>query len=112
MSRNPNFSLTYTHKGKTPGEVVKLITGINLNSNDVLRNYFQQYLNPDLTQTGLDSTQLQEHNRPQPHDQHPRSITTSRGGKNSLSTRALISVGITAIISSIPEYMKKRSRSF
>ncbi|MBK7434552.1 MAG: TonB-dependent receptor [Chitinophagaceae bacterium] len=58
-SHNPNFSLTYTHKGKTPGEVVKLITGINLNSNDVLRNYFQQYLNPDLTQTGLDSTQLQ-----------------------------------------------------
>jgi len=58
-STNPNFSLTYTHKGKVPGTVLKLITGANINSSDVERDYFQQYLNPDLTLTGQDSTQQQ-----------------------------------------------------
>jgi len=58
-SSNPNFSLTYTFKGKKPGTVLKLITSANLNSNDAERDYFQQYLNPDLTLTGQDSTQQQ-----------------------------------------------------
>ncbi len=58
-SQNPNFNLTYLHKGKKPGEVFKIISGLNFNVNDNERDYFQQYLNPDATPTGTDSTQQQ-----------------------------------------------------
>lgn len=58
-SRNPNISLTYTHKGKDPKTILKLISSVNFNASDVDRDYFQQYLNPDLTLTGQDSTQQQ-----------------------------------------------------
>jgi outer membrane receptor protein involved in Fe transport len=58
-SWNPNFNLTYTFKGKDPKEVLKLITGFNYNAGDNERDFFQQYLNPDHTYTGVDSTQRQ-----------------------------------------------------
>ena len=58
-SWNPNFSLTYTHKGKDPKEVLKLISGLNFNANNTQRDYYQVYLNPDRSFTGTDSTQQQ-----------------------------------------------------
>ncbi|MEP6674053.1 MAG: outer membrane beta-barrel protein [Ferruginibacter sp.] len=58
-STNPNFALTYTYKGKNPKEILKLINSLNLNSNENQRDYYQQYLNPDQTPTGTDSTQQQ-----------------------------------------------------
>ncbi len=54
---NPNISLTYTRKTKRPGEVFKLITNANLSNSEHFRDFYQQYLYPDLTFTGLDSSQ-------------------------------------------------------
>jgi outer membrane receptor protein involved in Fe transport len=59
-SAAPNFSATYTNKGKLPGTVFKIITGVNLSFNDNERDYYQQYLNPDYTFTGTDSSQQQD----------------------------------------------------
>ncbi len=62
QSNNPNFSFSYTLKAKDPREVVRIISGINFNSSDVSKDFFQQFLNPDNTQTGIDSTQIQNTN--------------------------------------------------
>lgn len=58
-SWNPNFTATYTYKGKNPKEVLKLIAGLNYNANTNERDFYQQYLNPDHSPTGADSTQQQ-----------------------------------------------------
>ncbi len=59
QSRNPNLNFTYTLKGKNPREVFKIISGANFNVSEVDKDFFQQFLNPDNTQTGIDSTQQQ-----------------------------------------------------
>jgi hypothetical protein len=59
QSNNPNFNLTYALKGKNPREVFKVIAGANFNSAEVDKGFFQQFLNPDNTLTGIDSTQQQ-----------------------------------------------------
>lgn len=56
---NPSINLTYTHKGKKPGETLRIITGANYSYNENNRTFFQQFLNPDRTSTGIDSTQQQ-----------------------------------------------------
>ena len=56
---NPNGNLTFRHRGLLPEEVLE-VTGsysYSNNRNDV--EFFQQYLNPDHSATGLDSTQHQ-----------------------------------------------------
>ncbi|MFT3822718.1 MAG: outer membrane beta-barrel protein [Chitinophagaceae bacterium] len=58
-SLNPSMNLTYTHKGKKPGETLRFIAGANYSSNPNERVFFQQYLNPDYSQSGRDSTQSQ-----------------------------------------------------
>ncbi|MEO6251908.1 MAG: outer membrane beta-barrel protein [Ferruginibacter sp.] len=58
-SWNPNFNFTYTFKGKDPKEVLKFISGFNFNAGNNGRNFFQEYLNPDNSLTGIDSTQQQ-----------------------------------------------------
>lgn len=58
-SNSPNFNLTYTLKGKNPKEMLKIITGLNFNANNNEKDFFQQYLNPDHTPNGTDSTQEQ-----------------------------------------------------
>ncbi|MEO6539384.1 MAG: outer membrane beta-barrel family protein, partial [Ferruginibacter sp.] len=58
-SWNPNFNLTYTFKGKDPKEVLKFISGLNFNAGNNERDFFQEYLNPDHSLTGIDSTQQQ-----------------------------------------------------
>lgn len=56
---NPSGTITYTHRGKKPGETLRLIgsSNISFNSND--RYFFQQYFWPDFTPNGQDSTQQQ-----------------------------------------------------
>ncbi|MGC4102514.1 TonB-dependent receptor [Ferruginibacter sp.] len=61
-SASPNFNVTYTAKGKLPTTVFKVITGLNFGNNDNERGYYQQYLNPDYTFNGTDSTQQQNTN--------------------------------------------------
>lgn len=55
---NPNTSITYTHKTKTPGEVFRIIVNTNFSKSDAVRDFYEQYLNPDFTATGKDSTQV------------------------------------------------------
>ncbi len=59
QSNNPSINFTYTLKGKSPREVLRIITGANFNVSEVNRDFFQQFLNPDYTPTGTDSTQQQ-----------------------------------------------------
>jgi outer membrane receptor protein involved in Fe transport len=56
---NPNLNFTYTLKGKTAGESLKIITGANFSSNNSDRNFYQQFFNPDYSPNGLDTTQQQ-----------------------------------------------------
>ena len=59
QSWSPNINLTYTFKGKNPKEVLKIISGFNFNANNNEKDFYQQYLNPDHTPNGTDSTQEQ-----------------------------------------------------
>ncbi|MFN2457560.1 MAG: outer membrane beta-barrel protein [Chitinophagaceae bacterium] len=56
---NPNLSLSYTLRTKKPGEVLKFITNANFSKSENNRHFYQEFLNPDDTPTGLDSTQQQ-----------------------------------------------------
>ncbi len=56
---SPGFNLTYTLKGKNPKALLRIISGFNFNANNNGRDFYQQYLNPDATPTGIDSTQEQ-----------------------------------------------------
>lgn len=56
---NPSMNITYTRKGKKPGETLKLIAGGNYTYSQNDRTFFQQFLHPDGRPTGLDSTQQQ-----------------------------------------------------
>lgn len=58
-SYSPNFNLTYTYKGKNTKEVLRFVSGFNINSNETGKDFYQQYLNPDQTPNGNDSTQRQ-----------------------------------------------------
>ena len=58
-SWNPNLNFTYTRKGKDPKEIFKLISGFNFSASNYEKDYYQQYLNPDYSSTGIDSTQQQ-----------------------------------------------------
>ena len=58
-NRSPGFNLTYTVKGKNPKNMLRIISGFNYNSYDNGRDFYQEYLNPDNTPTGSDSTQKQ-----------------------------------------------------
>ncbi|MDR3716882.1 MAG: outer membrane beta-barrel protein, partial [Puia sp.] len=57
---NPNGSLTFKHRGELPGEQLEAIGSYSYSYNGNSRNFYQQYLNPDHTFTGQDSTQRQE----------------------------------------------------
>ncbi|HSU29320.1 MAG TPA: carboxypeptidase-like regulatory domain-containing protein, partial [Chitinophagaceae bacterium] len=56
---NPNANITYTQKGRVPGEQLKIILGGNLSLSKNQRDFYQQYFNPDHSPNGLDSTQKQ-----------------------------------------------------
>lgn len=56
---SPNINLSYTKKGKVPGETLKVFGGGNLSTNKSDRDFFQQFFFPDHTANGVDSTQEQ-----------------------------------------------------
>ncbi len=56
---SPAFNLTYTLKGKDPKAILKIMTGFNFNAGNTEKDFYQQYLNPDHTANGSDSTQEQ-----------------------------------------------------
>jgi hypothetical protein len=56
---NPNASFSYTYKGKSAGETLKLVASGNLSWQDNDRDFYQQYFYPDKTPNGIDSTQEQ-----------------------------------------------------
>jgi outer membrane receptor protein involved in Fe transport len=58
-SQSPNFNAVYTHKGKQPAVVFKVVAGLNFGFSNNERDYYQQFLNPDYTFTGIDSSQQQ-----------------------------------------------------
>lgn len=58
-NRNPSVNFTYTHKGKSAGEQVRVISSFNFGHNHNLRHFFQEFLHADETPTGVDSTQQQ-----------------------------------------------------
>jgi hypothetical protein len=59
---NPNFSVTYRHKGDQPGEDFQIIGSYDHSSNLVHRDFNQPYFFPDHTPTGVDSIQQQDNN--------------------------------------------------
>ena len=58
-NNNPNGSFSYIHKGKSYGEILRIITGVNYSYSNNERNFYQQFLNPDYTPNGIDSMQRQ-----------------------------------------------------
>ncbi|MGB3153369.1 MAG: outer membrane beta-barrel family protein, partial [Chitinophagaceae bacterium] len=56
---SPNTNVTFTKKGKISGETFKIITGANFSFNKSVRDFFQQFFNPDHTPNGIDSIQEQ-----------------------------------------------------
>jgi hypothetical protein len=59
-SYNPHISLTHSMKTKTPGENLKIIASMNFSRNENDREYYQQFLYPDSSYTGVDSLLLQD----------------------------------------------------
>lgn len=53
-------SVSYTYKGKDARELLRLITAVNFGQYNNDRTFFQQFLNPDASPTGRDSTQYQD----------------------------------------------------
>jgi len=58
-SSSPSYTASYTAKGKLPTTIFRIITSVNFGVNDNERDYYQQYLNPDYSFTGTDSSQQQ-----------------------------------------------------
>lgn len=54
-----NASASYTHKAKNPAEFIRVILNANFNKNNNDRGFFQEFLRPDFSPTGVDSTQSQ-----------------------------------------------------
>lgn len=59
MNNNPSAILTYTHKTKHVGEMIRIIIGLNYSFQRSNRDFFQRFFNGDYTFTGVDSTQRQ-----------------------------------------------------
>lgn len=57
---NPSGNISYAHKWKTPGEVLRVIGSFAYSSNRNTRDFYQRYLQPDGTFNGTDSTQQQQ----------------------------------------------------
>ncbi|MBS1564626.1 MAG: outer membrane beta-barrel protein, partial [Bacteroidetes bacterium] len=61
-SNNPFGNASYIHKGKVYGEILRIVVGYNYSYTNNERNFYQQFLNPDYTPNGIDSTQRQQNN--------------------------------------------------
>jgi hypothetical protein len=58
----PGFASSYTAKGKLPSTVFRAVASVNWGDNTNERDYYQQFLNPDYSFTGTDSSQQQNTN--------------------------------------------------
>lgn len=58
-NQNPSANFTYTHKSKEPGTLFRIFLNSWYSANTSDRYFFQEFLNPDFTPTGIDSTQQQ-----------------------------------------------------
>jgi len=58
-NRNLNSNVSYTHRTKKPGEVLRLIASYNRSFHENGRDFYQQFFNPDHTPNGKDSSQKQ-----------------------------------------------------
>jgi outer membrane receptor protein involved in Fe transport len=58
-NHNPSLQLSYTKKGKIPGETLKIIAITNFSYNRSDRDFFQQFFTPAHIPNGIDSTQQQ-----------------------------------------------------
>jgi Outer membrane protein beta-barrel family/CarboxypepD_reg-like domain len=58
-NRTPSVNFTYTHKGKTAGEQLRVTGSFNTGWNQNRRSFFQEFLHTDDTPTRVDSTQKQ-----------------------------------------------------
>lgn len=56
---NPNGNISFRHRGKSPDEVLELTASYNYGRNYENQSFYQQYLNPDSTFSGADSSQRQ-----------------------------------------------------
>jgi outer membrane receptor protein involved in Fe transport len=56
---NHGLNITYTRRGKNAAERLQIIAATNFGKNDNDRDFFQEFLRPDFTPTGLDSSQNQ-----------------------------------------------------
>ncbi|HEX8332905.1 MAG TPA: TonB-dependent receptor, partial [Segetibacter sp.] len=56
---NHGLNLSYTHRGKNVAERLQIIAATNFGKNDNQRDFYQEFLRPDFTPSGLDSTQNQ-----------------------------------------------------
>ena len=58
-SVSPNFTSSYTLKGKMPTTIFRVVASVNWGDNNNERDYYQQYLNNDYSFSGNDSSQQQ-----------------------------------------------------
>lgn len=63
---NPMANLSFTHRGRKAGEILRFIVGANRSHNKGERIFNQEFLNPDSSPNGIDSTQKQLNDN---HDQ-------------------------------------------
>lgn len=54
-----NLQPSFTYRGSRPGEILRIIGSYAYGNTDNSRRFFQQFLNPDASPTGVDSTQDQ-----------------------------------------------------
>jgi len=59
---NPSLNISYSSKGKKAGELFRIVVGGAWNTNNSVRGFYQQYLQPGGTSNGSDSTQQQATN--------------------------------------------------
>jgi hypothetical protein len=58
-NNNQSGTLTYTHRGKRAGDLIRVIIGGNHSYQETNRDFFQRFFNNDYTFSGIDSTQRQ-----------------------------------------------------
>lgn len=56
---NPNGNISFRHRGKSPDEVLELTASYSYGKNYENQSFYQQYLNPDSSFSGADSSQRQ-----------------------------------------------------
>lgn len=112
INYNPSINFTYIHKSKRPGETLRIISAVNFGWSKSVRNFFQEFLNPDETPTGVDSTQRQSnHNNSNGYNINIVYDRQLKNKKTSFSS-ALAYYRTNNDVLLITEFMKKPEFSF